>query len=138
MTEDGHNSFRKPNQGNVEEMKEENKEEWNRDGSGQEGKHKEWNHNKFKGFHDSLAFKGNCFFLMGWHRARILFCQVELQQICMEGQFAWKVTTLWRGKLFIFDDWNGDDSAKPGHRAWNRYSLAFKTVFAEGNGNDSM
>jgi hypothetical protein len=31
MTEKEHNSFRKPNQGNVEETKEENKVEWNRD-----------------------------------------------------------------------------------------------------------
>jgi hypothetical protein len=33
MTEDEHNSFRKPNQGNAEETKEENKEEWNCDKS---------------------------------------------------------------------------------------------------------
>jgi hypothetical protein len=56
----------------------------------------------------------------------------------MEGQFACNAAIFWRGKLVIFDDWNGDDSAKPGHCTWNRYSLAFKTVFAKGNGNDSV
>jgi hypothetical protein len=27
---------------------------------------------------------------------------------------------------------------RPGHCTWNRYFLAFKTVFADGNGNDSV
>jgi hypothetical protein len=56
----------------------------------------------------------------------------------MKGQFTWKAAILWHGKLVIFDDGNGDDSAKPGHCAWNCYSLAFKTVFATGKGNGDI
>jgi hypothetical protein len=36
---------------------------------------------ELKGFHDSLAFNGNCFLPMGRQHSRIPFCQVELQQI---------------------------------------------------------
>jgi hypothetical protein len=73
MTEDKLNSFRKPNQGDAEETKEENKKE-----------NKEWNCNEFQGFHDSSAFKGNCFLPIGRQRSRILFCRVEPRRICIE------------------------------------------------------
>jgi hypothetical protein len=70
MTEDAHNSFQKPNQGDAEETKEENKEEWNC--------------NEFKGFHDSLAFKGNCFYQWDGNIQECPFAEWNCDK------FAWK------------------------------------------------
>jgi hypothetical protein len=84
-----------------------------------------------------------------WHSSKTVFCRWDgnIQEYPFAewncDKFAGKanshemVAILWHGKLIIFYDWNGDGSTKPGHCAWNSYSLAFKTVFAEGNGNDN-
>jgi hypothetical protein len=164
LTEDELNSFRKPNQGDAEETKEENKEELfgtlcsltlgrQRERSGRNLKRlgRERNRDELQGFHDPLVFKGNCFYRWDGNIQEYPFrCQVEMRGIHMEGRYSLEFRKLFpvttrmaiHGRPLFFgvqeivfcDDWNGNDFSKPGH--WGMEPLFFGV--AEGNGNNSV